>query len=448
MDYQIALNYLYSLGHETLAMKLGLDNIDILTKSLGQPQKAYSTVHVAGTNGKGSFCASLASVLAEAKIDTGLFTSPHLLDITERFQYNLKSISKTQFSNLLEKVKSQVDNLLLEKKLLSRPTFFEHITAIGFEHFRQCKAKVAILEVGLGGRLDSTNIVSPVLSIITSIDYDHQQYLGSTLTEIAREKAGILKKDIPALIAPQVEEAAKVIKEVAEEIQTPLIWLDSSQINALAIKNGYWEFDFYTEKENYKAIKTGLRAYHQVITSALVVKAVEMLNQQGFSVSQKNIREGLEKTLWPGRLELIKLEEFDLLFDGAHNPQGTKTLANFLTSWLKEKNYSNKTLVFSVMKDKELSKMASLLFPLFDSVILLNQKDARAIDFRQMDGKILNLAKQYFIVESVDEALKIANNLSVKEKLVVVSGSLHLVGSVKQYLKNNKKPYQEKSYGL
>ncbi|MFY9227267.1 MAG: hypothetical protein WAQ98_31645, partial [Blastocatellia bacterium] len=131
-----------------------------------------------------------------------------------------------------------------------------------------------------------------------------------------------------------------------------------------------------------------------------------------------------------------------------HNQQGTKTLADFLVSWLKEKNYSNKTLIFSVMKDKELSKMASLLFPLFDLVILLNQKDARAIDFRHIDGKILNLAKQYFIVESVDEALKIANNQAVKEKLVVVSGSLHLVGSVKQYLKNSKKPYQEKSYGL
>ena len=448
MDYQLALNYLYSLGHETLAMKLGLDNINILTKSLGQPQQTYSTIQVAGTNGKGSFCASLASVLAEAKISTGLFTSPHLLDITERFQYNLKPISKTQFSNLLEKVKSQVDNLLSDQQLLSRPTFFEHITAIGFEYFRECEAKLAILEVGLGGRLDSTNIVSPILSVITSIDYDHQQYLGNTLTEIAREKAGILKTGIPALIAPQAEEAAKIIQEVAKEVQAPLIWLDPSQINALAIKDGYWEFDFSTEKENYKALKTGLRAYHQVITSALVVKAVEILNQQRFSISQKNIREGLEKTLWPGRLELIKLEEFDLLFDGAHNPQGTKALADFLNSWLKEKNYSNKTLIFSVMKDKELPKMASLLFPLFDSVILLNQKDVRAIDFRQMDGKILNLAKQYFVVESVNEALKIANNLSIKEKLIVVSGSLHLVGSVKQHLKNSKKPYQEKSYGL
>lgn len=448
MDYQLALDYLYSLGHETLAMKLGLDNIDILTKSLGQPQQTYSTIHVAGTNGKGSFCASLASVLAEAKIGTGLFTSPHLLDITERFQYKLKPISKTEFSNLLEKVKSQVDKLLSEQKLLSRPTFFEHITAIGFEYFRECKANLAILEVGLGGRLDSTNIVSPMLSVITSIDYDHQQYLGNTLTEIAKEKAGILKKDIPALIAPQAEEAEKVIQEVAEKVQAPLIWLDTSQINALAIKDGYWEFDFSTEKENYKALKTGLRAYYQVITSALVVKAVEILNQQGFSISKQNIREGLEKTTWPGRLELIKLKEFDLLFDGAHNPQGTKTLADFLVSWLKERNYSQKTLIFSVMKDKELPKMASLLFPLFDSVILLNQKDTRAIDFRQMDGKILNLAKQYFIVESVDEALKLAKIQAVKESLVVVSGSLHLVGSIKQHLKNNQKPYQEKSYGL
>ncbi|MBL8194178.1 MAG: bifunctional folylpolyglutamate synthase/dihydrofolate synthase [Blastocatellia bacterium] len=448
MDYWLALDYLYSLGHETLAMKLGLDNIDILAKSLGQPQQTYSTIHVAGTNGKGSFCASLASILTEAKIDTGLFTSPHLLDITERFQYNLKPISKTQFSNLLEKVKSQVDDLLLEQKLLSRPTFFEHITAVGFEYFRECRAKLAILEVGLGGRLDSTNIVSPILSVITSIDYDHQQYLGNTLTEIAREKAGILKPNVPALIAPQTEEAEKVIKEVAEKVQAPLIWLDTSQINALAIKDGYWEFDFSTEKENYKALKTGLRAYHQVITSALVVKASEILNQQGFNISKQNIKEGLERVVWPGRLELIKLKEFDLLFDGAHNPQGTKTLADFLVSWLKERNYSQKTLIFSVMKDKELPKMASLLFPLFDSVILLNQKDTRAIDFRQMDGKILNLAKQYFIVENVDEALKIANNQAVREKLVVVSGSLHLVGSIKQHLKNSKKPYQEKPYGL
>lgn len=448
MDYQLALDYLYSLGHETLAMKLGLDSIDILSKGLGQPQQTYSTIHIAGTNAKGSFCASLASILAEAKIDTGLFTSPHLLDITERFQYNLKPISKMEFSRLLEKIKSQVDQLLTEKKLLARPTFFEHITAIGFEYFRQCEAKLAIMEVGLGGRLDSTNIVSPMLSVITSIDYDHQQYLGNTLAEIAREKAGILKPNVPALIAPQAEEAAKVIKEVAEKVHAPLIWLDPSQINANAIKDGYWEFDFSTEKESYKALKTGLRAYHQVITSALVVKAVEILNQQGFSISKQNIREGLERAVWPGRLELIKLEEFDLLFDGAHNPQGTKALADFLVSWLKENKYSQKILIFSVMKDKDLTKMANLLFPLFDLVILLNQQDLRATDFRQTDKKILNLAKQYFIVESVDEALKLAKIQAVKESLVVASGSLHLVGSVKQHLKNNQKPYQEKSYGL
>ncbi len=445
MDYQTALHYLYTLGHETLAMKLGLENISCLVNEMGRPHQTYSSIHVAGTNGKGSFCATLAAILAQASIPTGLFTSPHLINLTERFQYNLNPITNDNFCQIMSQVKLIVDNLMANKQMLARPTFFEHVTAIALEYFHQCRAKLAILEVGLGGRLDSTNIVSPILSVITSIDFDHQQYLGNTLSAIAREKAGILKPGVTALVAPQQKEASKVIQEVAKEVGSPLIWLDSEEFSNTPDnpdKDGYWKI-----KYSDKSLTLGLRGKHQVMTAKLAIRAIEILNSQGFSITIDNIADGLKNTSWPGRLELITSNP-NLLFDGAHNPHGVRALKKFLESWLLEKQYPIKVLVFSTMQDKDFSSMAKDLFPLFDLVILVKRSDPRAMEFQNPSSEITSLTKQILVVENTSKALEIAYSKATSQGLVMISGSLHLIGEVKKHLKDSQQPYQEKPYGI
>lgn len=430
MDYQTATQYLYSLGHETLAMKLGLENISHLVDKLGKPNESYPSVHIAGTNGKGSFCAMLAAVLAESATPTGLFTSPHLVDLTERFKYNLQDITQEEFSKILSKVKLEIDDSLAKKQMSARPTFFEHVTAIALEYFRQCRVKLAILEVGLGGRLDSTNIVSPILSVITSIDYDHEKYLGNTLSDIAREKAGILKPNTPALIAPQQKEAAQVILEVAKKTKSPLIWLDDKELPATPDKDGYWKIKYLG-----RDIILGLRGKHQVNTAKLVIKAVEILNTQGFSISLDNIIDGIRKTIWLGRLELIESNP-NILFDGAHNPHGVRALREFLKEWLPEKNYSTKVLIFSTMQDKKFLSMAKEIFPFFDLVILVNRSDERAVRFQKIDQEISLLSNEIIIAESTAKALEIATKKASNNGLVTFSGSLYLIGEIKKILKN------------
>ncbi|MBI4854853.1 MAG: bifunctional folylpolyglutamate synthase/dihydrofolate synthase [Acidobacteria bacterium] len=442
MDYQTAIDYLYSLGHETLAMKLGLENISCLINKMGNPHQTYSSIHVAGTNGKGSFCKILATILVESSISTALFTSPHLMDLTERFQYSLKPISINDFCQILSEIKLTIDNLLSEKSLLARPTFFEHVTAIALEYFRKCQARVAVLEVGLGGRLDSTNIVTPILSVITSIDFDHQQYLGNTLSNIAREKAGILKKGVPALIAPQQKEVKKVIEEVAEKVGSPLIWLEDKDISATYDRDGYWKIN-YLDKD----LILGLRGKHQVMTAKLAICAIELLNSQGFSITLDNITSGLKNTNWPGRLELLNNQP-DILLDGAHNPHGVDALREFLSTWLIEKQYPTKVLIFSTMQDKDFSSMTKNLFPLFDIVVLVNRNDPRAKQFSKIDGNFSLLSKEIIIAENVDKALKIAKEKAKINGLITISGSLHLIGEVKKLLKENFQPFEEKIYGI
>jgi dihydrofolate synthase/folylpolyglutamate synthase len=448
MDYKEATDYLYNLGHETLAMKLGLENISCLVDALENPQNSYSSIHVAGTNGKGSFCATLTTILAESNIPTGLFISPHLIDLRERFQYNLEPISKEDFCQTVSKIKLTIDQLLSTKQTPVRPTFFEHVTAIALDYFHKCKVKLAVIEVGLGGRLDSTNIISPILSVITSIDFDHQQYLGNTLALIAGEKAGILKKGIPALIAPQQKEAMEVIKKIAKELESPLICVNDSQDQEKCdfapspYKDGYWKIKYLG-----RDLILGLRGAHQINTAKLVIKAVEILNTKGFSISLDNIANGLEKVNWPGRLELLKNSP-DMLLDGAHNPQGTRILKEFLCQWLIEKQYYAKVLIFSTMQDKDFISMASELFPLFDLVILVNRDEMRAMKFQTIDTKISSLNKEIIIAENASKALEIAKSKAKSNGLITISGSLHLIGEVKKLLRESKEIFQEKSYGI
>jgi dihydrofolate synthase/folylpolyglutamate synthase len=435
MDYQAAINYLYGLGHETLTMKLGLENIASLAERLGHPESAYPVVHVAGTNGKGSFCAMLAAILAQAAIPAGLYTSPHLARLEERCQFNLAPISEDDFSRLMARIKLTVDKMMASGALKTRPTFFEHITALGLEYFRERAAALAILEVGLGGRLDSTNIVMPALSIITRIDFDHEQYLGSTLAAIAAEKAGILKSGVAALIAPQTAAAAQVIAETARRVAAPLTWLALEQLNYHKPIDGYWSFDFTSPARHYRDVRVGLRGRHQVATAALVILAAEHLAAIGFPITSEQIITGIGAARWPGRLEVMPGAP-TILLDGAHNPGGIATLCDFLTEWLAEKSFSPRLLLFSAMRDKDLAAMAQMLFPLFDEVALVERDDPRAANFNDWQSRLSQFNSRLIRIRGARAALDYARQF--QQGLAVAAGSLHLIGELKKQILEEK----------
>ncbi|MEW6732182.1 MAG: folylpolyglutamate synthase/dihydrofolate synthase family protein [Acidobacteriota bacterium] len=417
-------------------MKFGLENITQLVECLGHPQQTYQTVHVAGTNGKGSFSAMLATILAQAAIPVGLYTSPHLIKIEERFRFNLTPIQPDHFCQLMERVKSSIDRLLAEGSLTARPTFFEHVTALGFEYFRESRAKLAVIEVGLGGRLDATNIVTPALSVITKIDYDHQQYLGETLTAIASEKAGILKPGVPAFIAPQVPAAAQAIAETAAQVGTPLHWLDPAQLRYREPIDGHWRFDLLSKQQHYQNISVGLRGRHQVETAALAILAAEYLATVGFPIGPEQIRRGIATVQWPGRLELVPTTP-PLLLDGAHNPGGTTVLRRFLDEWLPtQPSRQPLILIFSAMRDKDLLAMAEILFGLFDKVILVERDDPRAADFRSLQGQLASLTSNFSQVPGVAAAWAEACAATASTGLIVATGSLHLIGDLKKLLQD------------
>jgi dihydrofolate synthase / folylpolyglutamate synthase len=434
MEYKAAIDYLYGLGHETLSMKLGLENITRLAEKMGRPDRNYKIVHVAGTNGKGSFCAMLASILAKASISSGLFTSPHLIKIEERFKFNLKSISKNDFCRLLERIKLTVDDMLENNEVDLRPTFFEHVTALGFDYFRECEAQIAVVEVGLGGRFDSTNIVTPILSVITPIDFDHQQYLGNTISEIAGEKAGILKRGVHALVAKQPPEAKDKIEQFARSVGSDLYWLEPDKIQCRKGEDGFWHLDLTSNHHRYKDVRVGLRGRHQVETAALAILAAEKLSESGFSINSEQIVRGIESVYWPGRLEVVDHKPL-ILLDGAHNPAGIATLRAFLDEWLEEKSDCYpRTLIFSTMRDKDIFEMARIIFPLFDSVILVERDDPRAIDLQEWKERFNEIADKVTPARGASAALSTARAVTPPQGLIVVSGSLHIIGEIKTAL--------------
>jgi dihydrofolate synthase / folylpolyglutamate synthase len=461
MDYQAAIEYLYQLGPETLAMKLGLDNTLQLLAQLGNPQTAYPIVHVAGTNGKGSFCAMLTQICHQAGLRTGLFTSPHLCQITERYRYQLQAITPAEFAHYTQRVQQAITSIranqtpaLTTTSLMPTsatiatldnyapprnrvemaqfaPTFFEQITAIGLLYFQTVSPDIVILEVGLGGRLDSTNVVHPCLSVITKIAFDHERQLGNTLTVIAKEKAGIIKPGVPTIVAPQADAVMEVFRQVAQTQNAAITFLDP-HLTSHYLADGYWQLDWVSPQGERYVTRLGLRGQHQVATAALAILAAEELQRQGFKISKPAILAGLAHTRWPGRLEVLPVQP-TVLVDGAHNPDGIHTLVEFLPAWFAERQFTRRILLFGAMHDKKIDTMAAALFPLFDQVILVARDAPRAAQFHTelaswttVDGNGPQVQRQ----EGTLAAWRRAQQLCPADGVLVVAGSLHLVGEV------------------
>ncbi|MBO0857716.1 MAG: bifunctional folylpolyglutamate synthase/dihydrofolate synthase [Chloracidobacterium sp.] len=431
MSFEEAIEYLYSLGNETLAMKLGLETVSALAHALGDPQRRFPAVHIAGTNGKGSTSATTASVLSAAGLRAGLYTSPHLVSITERIRIGADEIPPEEFTRLATIVRAAGERLVVENTLPAPPTFFEQMTMIAYLYFAEREVKLAVLEVGLGGRLDATNICEPVVTAITRIGFDHQQYLGDTLQSIAGEKAGIVKSGVPAVVAPQSGEAMSAIAARCEEMNAPII-LTSAPFDiepGSGDENiGRYSFRYRTSSDEY-ALRLGLRGLHQITNATVAIHIAEQLRIEGFDIPRAAIIKGLNKAEWPGRLEMLRLSspQAPLLLDGAHNTDGARALRDFLDEHFRSTQI---TIIFGAMADKAIGEMGDILFPAATRVIVTRIANPRAAD----PGAIAEASHRDVIrIENGDEALDEALRITPPGGLIVVCGSLFLVGEIRQY---------------
>ncbi len=430
MNFSETLNYLYSLGHEMLAMKLGLESITALCQALGDPQLKYRVVHIAGTNGKGSTAAMTEAIALAAGHRVGLYTSPHLVAITERIRINGEDITPDDFARLATQVRATCEQLVANETLPALPTYFEQVTAIGYLFFAERAVDVAILEVGLGGRLDATNICAPTVCAITPVSLDHQEYLGHELAAIAAEKAGIIKPNIPVIVAPQTSEAMQVIAAQAQRLNAPLIEVEAPQNKAIIEEaaTGMFHFRYHTAVADY-AVQLNLRGAHQTINARTAIHLAEELRQQGLCVTKAAIEEGLQKVRWVGRLELIEYEGRQMLMDGAHNMAGAKTLQEFLRTYEKDVPI---TMIFGVMSDKAIAGMAEMLFPFATTLIATRINNPRSADPLVISEAATQLVTPSLRAESVAEALQEALQRTPANGLICVCGSLYLIGEIKQ----------------
>jgi dihydrofolate synthase/folylpolyglutamate synthase len=437
MTFNEAINYLLSLGHETLAMKLGLTNIERLLSALDQPQNEYLKVQIAGTNGKGSTAAMLESICRFAGIETGLYTSPHLINITERIKINGEEISKEDFARLTLQVKETAERLVETGVLETLPTFFEHVTTIALLAFKEARVDVAILETGLGGRLDATTAARAEIVGITQIALDHQEYLGDTLDQIAFEKAAIIREGVKAVIAPQETEAMNVILKRCSEVGVePIIEGCASEVEGVR-DDGRVIATFTTNRQSaignrqsiYPHVHLNLRGRHQLVNASVAVCLTESLEDFSFRVSRAAVIEGLETVKNAGRLERWSTRPA-ILFDGAHNVAGARCLRDYLIEFVIEPI----TLVFGAMREKEIDEIAALLFPLAESVILTKPDSPRAASPDSLvRHKPENVdASKIQIASNVNEALRLAKEITSPEGLICVTGSLYLVGEAQK----------------
>ena len=432
MNFQDTLSYLLSLGHETLTIKLGLTNTQTLLEALGNPQKNFPAVQIAGTNGKGSTAVMLDSICHAARIRVGLFTSPHLISITERVRVNGEPISQTEFARITAHVQQTAERLVDSGNLEALPTFFEHITAIALLAFSDAKVELAILETGLGGRLDSTTAAEADVVAITSIAMDHEEYLGHSLEEIAAEKGAIIRPRVTTIVAPQKQEVLKVILDrcETERVEPKIIKSDSIRIIDTS-SDGRYCANFKTNNDNYDNILLGLRGRHQVTNAAVAIGLVEALNKRGFVISKEAIKRGLETACHPGRLEIRELHP-RILFDGAHNPAAALALRDYLDEFVT----GPITMIFGAMRDKAVDEMAAILFPKATELILTEVDNPRGASLEMLKSIVGGeLANRAHYSKSPAEALQIATELAGRTGLICVTGSLYLVGAIQEATK-------------
>ncbi|MDI6601789.1 MAG: folylpolyglutamate synthase/dihydrofolate synthase family protein [Thermoanaerobacteraceae bacterium] len=425
MDYKEAIEWIHSVNR--FGMKLGLDNIKRLTDALGNPQNKYKIIHVAGTNGKGSVCAMTASILKEAGYKVGLYISPYLEEFNERIQINGVNIPNEDLARLATQVKSIIDGMVSSG--LAHPTEFEVVTAIGLKYFEEQGVDFAVVEVGLGGRFDATNVVTPLVSVITNIGYDHMDVLGDTLPKIAFEKAGIIKRGIRVVSYPQEAEVLDVIKARCEEEGAYLSVVDLDDIRLKATSPDGQAFEY----KDLKDLRICLLGEHQLLNAATAINAICYLGDYGIDIKDEAIRRGLENARWPGRLEVMKQDPY-ILIDGAHNPQGAGVLRKAIEDIF---NYRKLVLVIGVLKDKDVDGILKTILPIANAAVLTKPDNPRALSAAELNDRVKNIMPglKTYCEDDIESAVRKGIELTDRKDLLLMCGSLYLIGEVRKILR-------------
>jgi len=419
-SYPDSVQYLYALGNEHKTIKLGLERIQTLLAALGHPQRAFSTIHVAGTNGKGSVCSMIESALRVSGRRTGIYTSPHLVEPTERIRIGGRPVSSDEFTAAFDEVHATAERLISDGSIDMHPSYFETITAMAYLLFRAQGVDTVVLETGMGGRLDATNVVDPVLSVITPIDFDHERYLGDTIPKIAHEKAGIIKPERPVVFSRQRPEAQAVLERAAIEHRAEVV--RAADWMAQDLHLDAYGSHFTAQGPASIPVECPLIGAHQVDNALTAIAALHKLGVEPRSVSR-----GIAATRWPGRLEHIASSP-DIFLDGAHNPAGAQVLADYIREF---HHHRRIWIVFGAMSDKDLSVIAPLLFPLASELVVTGVHQARAFTPEQI--RDISGASRARIARYISDALEIVREAGPGDA-VFITGSLYLVGEARPLL--------------
>ncbi len=446
-SYEAAIARMYALGHEltqTPSHKFDLAHMRILLGALDNPERNFPGVLIAGTNGKGSTAATLASILRVSGLRTALYTSPHLARINERIQIGgeqgFRQISDDDFALVHDLVDRTAERLVGEGELPWHPSFFEMLTAMAFEFFARRKVDIAVLEVGMGGRLDATNVIEPRVSVITDISLDHQKFLGNTVTEIAGEKAGIMRRGGVVVTLPQQPQANDVIGNRILELEAravnavpyvpPVSPASSQYLSLSSTKTLVSRYPLQVMGEQI-LVETPLLGRHQLRNVALAIAAAEELGRQGFSITAGSIAQGIRETRWPGRFQIVVASDTEFVLDVAHNPAGAWALRSSLSA-----GYPNSplTFIFGAMRDKAIGEMAEILFPLADRVIVTradNPRSATAAEIREAASRTSTEIEE---APDVAAAIAAARTGKRNDAVVVITGSIYIVGEAMRLL--------------
>ncbi len=418
MTYSSAIEYLYGLQKH--GIKLGLETMRTVLGRLGNPERRFKSLHIGGTNGKGSTAAMTAAMLQAAGYRVGLYTSPHLVDFRERVRVNQVMIGEEQVAELTQRLRENLPSGLT-------PTFFELTTAMAFLHFAESGVDVAVLEVGMGGRFDATNVVEPEASAIITIGLDHQEFLGATEAAIGFEKAGIIKPGVPVVVGRIDGPAWDVIRQTAADRGAPLLRLGQ---DFLTVGEGPEGFSYRGRSKRFDGLSCSLVGRHQLDNAACAIALLEAAEGRGISVDETSVRRGLESVSWEGRLEVVERGP-DLLLDGAHNPAAALVLADYLREWRAPRPEARVILVLGMMRDKDHSRFVEPLHRLVSEVVLTQVDMARSASVQDLRETVGSRFPQCHVAPAAAEALALAKARATAQDLICVTGSLMLVGEVK-----------------
>jgi len=422
MTYQRTIDYLFHCQQK--GMKFGLETIQSLLARISNPEKTFPSIHIAGTNGKGSTAALLESVLRRSGYKTALYTSPHLIDMRERIQVAGRRIAPREVIRIVDRLRPHIDSL--------GASYFEALTALAFEHFASQRVDVAVIETGLGGRLDATNVIRPILTVITEIGHDHTNFLGNTLKSIAAEKAGILKTGVPCVAGTKRSRVAAFLEEAAAAKSCPIVFSRQS-VNIQKPRctdEGSW-FDAVCGACRYENLRLNLLGMHQIDNARTVLAVLDLLRKQRFAIPEKAVRDGFERVVWRARMELVRRDPLVLL-DSGHNPDGIRMLARSIRSLF---SYDRFILVFGVLADKDYRSMLGAIAPLADEIILTRPHSERAADPASLALLRCLRGKRVSVISDIAGAWAAALRRARKKDLVCGTGSMYFVGEVLKLMK-------------